>query len=386
MKRMTRIIALTTSAVLLSQPAFSQIAQQVQFAQTNPVAMTSQISRYDVFKPGPYTDKRRLDYQVWDDILQKIVVDFGVSSRIRASRPDSSTGTRVVVGHSSPYRLEGSRIAFGYLDDNYRVGLQEYREDLVSLANQMDITRLSKDEQLAFWFNLHNIALIEQISKAYPEDRPSTITIDGVPFDEAKFMNIRGVDLSLKNIREDIVFSNWKDPKVIYGFFRGDIGSPRMMRYSFTANSLDYTLNGNASEFVNSLRGFHETRKARRVSAIYDEAKRFYFPNWEADLENHLRTFAEGKTLEDFESGKPFEIDKYETMIADLSGGQVRGAALFTDGFGSLPPGTTRLLSEVAQKEEILQQRGVGSGFTRGYVVIEDIETDPDLPTGSTIK
>ncbi len=347
-------------------------------------------SSLDVFKPKPGADKRRLDYQVWDDVLQNIVIDFGLSSRIRATRPQQSTGTRVVSGHTSPYRLEGSRIAFGYLNDNYREVLTQYREDLVSIANQLDITRLSKDEQLAFWFNLHNVALIEKISQAYPEDEPSTLTfgVNGsqILLDDFKFIKIRGKSLSLRNIREDIVFSNWTDPRVIYGFFRGDIGGPRMLRLAFTANNLEYRLNGNANEFVNSLRGFHEARKARRVSKVYDETKRFYFPNWPADLTAHLKQYAEGETVEELATEKPFELDKYETKIADLSGGHRRASGLFIQGSGNLPPETARLLSEVGKKQEILRRRGGGNGLTSGYVIIEDIETDPDQSEQSKIK
>lgn len=347
-------------------------------------------SSFDIFKPKPRTDKRRLDYQVWDDVLQNIVIDFGLSSRIRASRPQQSSGTRVVTGHTSPYRLEGSRIAFGFLNDNYRQVLTQYRIDLVNIANQMDITRLSKDEQLAFWFNLHNVALIEKISQEYPEGEPSTLQLDmngsKVLLDDAKFIEIRGKTLSLRNIRENIVFTHWSDPRVIYGFFRGDIGSPRMQRLAFTANNLEYRLNGNANEFVNSLRGFHESRKARKVSKIYEESKRFYFPNWQTDLTAHLKNYAEGKTLEELNADKPIEVDRYETKIADLSGGHRRASGLFIEGSGNLPPETARLLSEVGKKQEILRRRGSYSGLTKGYVIIEDIETDPDQDDGASIK
>lgn len=370
----------------------SVCAQPVVLGATQPngfkISETS--TAFDVFKPKARTDKRRLDYQVWDEILQKIVVDFGPSSRIRATRPQQSTGTRVVSGHTSPYRLEGSRVAFGFLNDNYRGALTEYRQDLVSIANQIDITRFSRDEQLSFWLNLHNVALVEQIALHYPEDVPSTLQIgtdaSGALLDDAKFINIRGQLLSLRNIREDIVFSNWSDPIVIYGFFRGDIGSPRMPRVAYTANNLEYRLNANANEFVNSLRGFHESRKARKISAIYDEAKRFYFQNWPADIAAHIKKYAEGKALEDFNSEKPFELDRYETKIADLSGGQSRGSGLFIEGSGDLPPAIARLLSEVGEKEELLRARGVFTGGNRGYVIIEDIETDPNQDIGNKIK
>lgn len=342
------------------------------------------------FRPKPKTDKRRLDYQVWDDVLQNIVIDFGVSSRIRSTRPTQGTGSRIVSGHTSPYRLEGSRILFGFLNDTYRDVLTEYRKDLVSVANQLDITRLSKDEQLAFWFNLHNVALIEQISRYYPEDTPSTLLIDAngplEPIDDAKFLKIRGQRLSLRDIREGIVYANWSDPLVLYGFFRGDIGSPKMLRYAYTAQDLEFQLNGNATEFVNSLRGFHESRKARKLSKIYDEARPFFFPNWEADISAHIKRFAEGDALEDFNSEKPFEFDQYETKIADLSGGHRRASGLFVEGSGNLPPETVRLLSEVGQKQEILRKRGIYMGANRGFVIIEDIETDPNQVPGETIK
>ena len=342
------------------------------------------------FQPKARTDKRRLDYSVWDEMLHKIVVDFGPSSRIRSPRPRRNSGTRVNTGHSSPYRLEGSRVAFGFLNDNYKGALSDYRKDLVEIANTIDIQSLSRDEQLAFWFNLHNVLLIEKISGEYPEDVPSTLifeTPDGqAGLHDAKFINIRGVDLSLRNIREDIVFSNWSDPIVLYGFFQGDIGSPKMLRSAFTGANLEYRLNGNAHEFVNSLRGFHETSRSRKVSAIYEDASKFFFKNWDVDLSAHIKQFAEGDTLEDFNSGKPFEVDKYETTIADLSGGQRRASALFVEGSGNLSPDAARLLSEVGQKQEILRRRGVYSGKNNGYVIIEDSDTKKDVKDGETIN
>jgi len=382
------IISLLTLAVMPAQ-AQNQFGMVSVNASGGAAQTPTFMSSFDIFKPKPRTDMRRMDYQVWDDILGNIVVDFGMSSRIRSTRPQLSTGTRIVSGHTSPYRLEGSRVAFGYLNDNYRGALTEYREDLVNIANQLDISRLSRDEQLSFWFNLHNVAMIEQIAKHYPEDMPSTLLVRAedsqVLLDDLKFIEIRGKQLSLRNIREDIVFSNWTNPVVIYGFFRGDIGSPRMLRFAFTASNLEYRLNGNANEFVNSLRGFHESRKARRVSKVYDEAKPFYFKDWPTDIESHLRQYAEGEALVELGAEKPFEFDRYETKIADLSGGYRKASGPYIQGGGNLSPATARLLNEVGQKQEIIRRRGGFSGRTQGFVIIEDIETNPNRVDGATI-
>jgi hypothetical protein len=110
-----------------------------------------------------------------------------------------------------------------------------------------------------------------------------------------------------------------------------------------------------------------------------------HFKNWQTDIEAHLRQYAEGEALEELNVEKPFEFDRYETKIADLSGGQRRASGLFKEGSGNLPPETARLLSEVGQKQDIIRRRGGFAGNTQGYVIIEDIETNPDLPSSSTI-
>ena len=157
-------------------------------------AQTSQIaSAYNVFVPKTKTNPSVIDYQVWDEALRNIVLRLGQSTRIRSKRPSSETGTRIAKGHKSAYRLEGSRVTFSYLNDEYRTGLTEYRQDLERIANKVDITKLARNEQLAFWFNLHIVTLIEQIALNYPVRRPSKLRVGlgKQPLHEAKLLNIR---------------------------------------------------------------------------------------------------------------------------------------------------------------------------------------------------
>jgi len=331
-----------------------------------------------------------LDYSIWDAALENVVLDFGPSTRRRARRPDPVVGTKFVRGHKSAYRLEGSRVTFSYLNDAYREGLREYRKDLESIATQVDITRFPKNEQLAFWFNLHNVALVEQIADAYPIDRPSNIKvrIDGVktPLDEAKFMTVQGMKLSLRDIREKIVYENWSDPNVIYGFFRGNVGSPKLPRISYTSNEVEDMLAENATEFVNSLRGFHEASSARKISAIYEEAQPYFFPNWNSDLTSHLLEFAEREVIAEVNSGKPFKADRYDAIIADLSAGNRLGSSgNAIRGAGTLSFDTLRLLSEVEQKQRVLKKKGIiDPNLRRGFVTIEDMEPDETLITSQS--
>ncbi|WP_371396148.1 DUF547 domain-containing protein [Fretibacter rubidus] len=347
------------------------------------------------FAPQAFTSRTRLDYSVLDEALDNSVLRFGASTRRYLGKPQGATGTRFIRGHRSAYRLEGSRVSFSFLGDEYRQAIIDYRADLERIGNQINLVNMSRDEQLAFWLNLHNVKLIEQIALQYPVRRPSRMTVNGVPLHDAKLLNIKGTPLSLRDIRERIVFPNWTNPETIYGFFYGDIGSPGLQDYAYKASNVNAVLSLQASEFVNSLRGFNETSGAREVSRLYAEAQPFYFPNWERDLDAHLMKHAAEEVRVELASGKPFKIDRYDDVIADLMGGDRPRIA--TGDVRDLDSGTPldsmqlpnevqRLIRELSQKREVLRRRGL---LSSGTVVIEDIETpsvqafDPNVDPAS---
>lgn len=395
------LLLIPTAAYSASVPKNSSQATEFQSSDRYAVANnTTDVERnvklavsneFRVFAPGPQTKSTRIDYTIWDEALSQVVLDLGPSLRTRASRPHPNPGTRMITGHKSAYRLEGSRFTFSYITDEYKAGLTEYRRDLESVGTQLDLTSLSKDEQLSYWLNLHNVAVLEQIALAYPTQRPERVKIkvDGkpTPLDEAKFITVKGVKMSPKDIRTQIVYPNWSNPDVMYGFYRGDIGSPILPRYAYDAQNVKYTLEDNGYEFVNSLRGFHESYDKRKVSAIYDEAKPFYFPQWGKDLETHLLKHAKDNVQEEVRSGKPFTIDRYDTMVADLSGGRRLGSSGSpVGGQLNMSPETARMLGEVRRKQENLRGRGEIGQQPKGWVIIEDLYDEPAAADAPTIS
>jgi len=79
---------------------------------------------------------------------------------------------------------------FSFLDSDVIASFTEYRQDLERTADIVDIQALSRNEQLAYWINLHNVALIEQIANAWPVRQPREIMVSGVPLDEARFITV----------------------------------------------------------------------------------------------------------------------------------------------------------------------------------------------------
>lgn len=284
-----------------------------------------------VFTPSDEPIRHRIDYEIWDYALKNTVLSMGPSEWRGTARPEAITGSRVARGPQSRFRLEGSMVQFAFFDEDVVASFTEYREDLERVAAELDIASLPRDEQLAFWLNLHNVALMEQISLAWPVREPREIELGGVPLNDAKFIDLRGIPVSLRDIRERIVFRHWRDPKVIYGFWRGEIGGPKLQHYAFTGANVSSLLDISAMDFVNSLRAVEKRGSELHVATLYEEAARFYFPDFESDLRAHLAQYGDAEVARMLERTQGTEPSIREHDIADLHGGVRPASYLFLE-------------------------------------------------------
>jgi Protein of unknown function, DUF547 len=341
------------------------------YAQSPPTGVTQ--SQFAKFIPNPRNAKR-VDYTVWNEILGKMVFLTGLSTRQIAQNVDPLVGTKFIAEHDSPYRLEGNKIPFSLLKKEHLQVLQEYKKDLEAIGTTTDISALPKAEQLAYWFNLHNVTVITLIAENYPVHQPSKLQIgpDKQAFHDAKVIEVAGTKLSLRDIRENIVYANWRDPMVIYGFFHGDIGSPSVQQEAFTAENTQRLLAGGAEEFVNSLRSF--TRGG--VSKLYKDVAPYYFQNFEQDLRDHFNVVMWENVLADVAKVKTLKINPYEYDIADMEGG--RGSFVVgnvtMDGRpvrNSQSLAIATYTNQIVQKTKTLLKQGK---ITRGEVIVGDEE------------
>lgn len=311
------------AALPVNEAAFSAVAQ------TGSPSAASADPRLAMFTPTSDPVRTKIDFEIWDYALKRIVLNMGPSSGEGAPRPDAQLGTRVKYGPQSRYRLEGSLALFRFFDDEVKASFTEYRQDLEQVAATVDIASLPRNEQLAFWINLHNVALMEQISKEWPVRQPRDIQLGGVPLDDARFITLRGIPVSLRDIREQIVYRHWKDPKVIYGFWRGEIGGPQLQSYAFTGDNVGSLLDVAAADFINSLRGTQKLGDTLEVSTLYAEAAPFYFPAFETDVRAHLTKYAEPRVAELLAETSGTRASIFEHDIADLHGGSRPPVTLF---------------------------------------------------------
>jgi Protein of unknown function, DUF547 len=336
---------------------------------------------------APTTDpiRHRIDYEIFDFALENIVVLMGPSNRHAPYLPIQPTGTRLKQGPQSRYRLEGSMVGFSFFDRKVIESFTLYREELQAIGDTIPIHTLPRNEQLAYWYNLHNVALLEQLSQQWPLREPREIMLDGVPLDEARFITVQGISLSLRDIREKIVFAHWRDPKVIYGFWRGEIGGPALQTMAFTGQNVGSLLDLAANEFVNALRGTEKRGDTLHVAELYAEVAPFYFPDFARDLRTHLANYADEEVSAILAKTSATEATIREYDIADLAGGS-RGANYLagstTAGRPGIPPGVLDLLRQRQRKLEVLARREVVT--TRVFFSNIDLPGDP--PNKSAVE
>ena len=318
---MKRIFAASAAALLIT--AAPGAIAQVQVASPIPPQLTA----------ADPESRLSIDYQVWSDLLRDIVLNVGPSDREPQRRREQLTGTRINTANQTRYRYEGNRVVYHLMSEEYQQAITQYREELEAIPSQIDFSSLSRNEQLAYWFNLHNVAVIEQIMLQYPETRINRMNAAGTRDDlfDAQILNVAGAPLSLNDIRQRIVYENWDDPRVIYGFFNGSIGGPNIRREAYNGDDVWNQLNSNAREFINSLRGVEIARSRQRVSHLYEEAGRF-FPDFERDLRRHLAVYADDVTASELSENAPIHADIEEWSIADM----INGSRRCTGGAGDL--------------------------------------------------
>lgn len=268
--------------------------------------------------PEPFWDfdpnsEFTINYDDVDAILGALVVDVGRSSRRKTDSASTRTGTRLKAKVKRTTSKEGNRIHFEAIaaTEEYRLLLGNIRRDLESIPDQIPLQYFSREEQLAYWLNLYNIALIDRLVQIYPEKNLKQELLGRNSILDDRFLVVAGVPLSLNDIQHTILRWNYdSNPLVIYGLYQGVVGGPNIRKVAYTGENVDRLLNDNAEEFINSNRGtYFKGDENFHVSTYYTRNLGF-FDNLDSHLKTHLLRFIEN----DFEQ----ELLNSERLIADI--------------------------------------------------------------------
>ena len=111
-----------------------------------------------------------IDYDDLTALLRTVVVDVGRSTRKVAKPAADVTGTKLKVKVKKTAN-EGNRFYFETFEDED--GAQQYllniQKSLEALPTEAPLEYFSRDEQLAYWLNLYNVTVLNEIIAVYPK-------------------------------------------------------------------------------------------------------------------------------------------------------------------------------------------------------------------------
>jgi len=339
----------------------------------------------------PYS-RLEIGYEDLDSLLRTVVLDTGPSTREIAKPTSTSTGTRMRVKVNRATMNEGNRFyfeIFGDNEDNQQI-IRNIRHRLENIPTAMPLERFSRKEQLAYWINLYNITILDEIVKVYPKRDLKGLLVGKKSILLNKTLNVAGVPLSLNDIQYSILRHNYdNNPLIIYGLYQGIIGGPNIRKSAYSGRNIYGELADNAVEFINSNRGT-QTKNERifRVSSLYDRNKVF-FDESGADLTEHLLRYLEGEEHGKLQAATKIKKDISDWTVTDLYGSYREAVGSLANNNAALldalpgshsdyltskalksrySPAVTQQLGEISDKRESSEQEVIG------VVTVEELE------------
>ncbi len=279
------------------------------------------------------SSKYAISYDDLTALLKIVVVDVGRSTRRVAQEAPDLTGSRMK-SKVKKTANEGNRFYYETFrkDEESQQFLRNIQKDLEALPTEAPLKYFSRDEQLAYWLNLYNVTVLNEIIAVYPKQKLKKLSSGKKSIFAKKLLTVAGVPLSLNDIQFTILKENYdSNPLIMYGLYQGIIGGPNIRKSAYTGANVYRALENNAYEFVNSNRGTYiRNEKTFRVSSLYDR-NRAYFPQFDSDLPKHLLQYLEGQEKAAIQAASKIKPDIDDWDVTDLGGNHQRiGGSLAT--------------------------------------------------------
>ncbi|MBA3582642.1 MAG: DUF547 domain-containing protein [Gammaproteobacteria bacterium] len=183
----------------------------------------------------------RVDHALWQQFLDEYVV----------THPDGI-----------------NRVRYAKVTAADKKHLQQYLQQL----QNMRVSKLTRDEQLAYWINLYNALTVNVILQHYPTDSIRNINISGWfstgPW-KKELIKVENKNLSLNDIEHRILRIQWQDNRIHYALNCASLGCPNLNPQAFTSTNLQDLLNNSAKNYINHSRGVTIKNNRLIISTIY---------------------------------------------------------------------------------------------------------------------
>ncbi len=208
-----------------------------------------------------------------------------------------------------------NRADYGRVGPEDRAALARY----VASLETVQVTRLNRAEQFAYWINLYNAATVRLILDNYPVRSIRDISggfLSIGPWSR-KLLTIEGQPVSLDDIENRILRPIWRDPRVHYALNCASLGCPNLQPEAFTPALTEELLERGAREYVNHRRGVLISYDRLIVSSVYHWYKED-FGGTDAGVIAHLKRYAAPSLAAELGRIAAIYDDHYDWRLNDV--------------------------------------------------------------------
>ncbi len=180
-----------------------------------------------------------------------------------------------IVVNDKPNHQAWNELAKKYVSASGKVNYKGFKSELDKLKKYIDYlgenpvkSSWSKNEELAYWFNLYNASTVYLITSNYPTSSITKLE-KGKPWDK-KFIKSGDKIYSLNDIENVIVRPKFKEPLVHVAFNCAAVSCPNLLNEAFVAEKLTAQLTKQVKKWVNDVSKNELTPDKIMVSQIFD--------------------------------------------------------------------------------------------------------------------
>jgi hypothetical protein len=346
------------------------------FLSANLIAQQSDSEQFAKFSEYTENATLEMDFSIVDQLLHAGVMNMGPSTRAYAKNVAPSTGTRLTQSIDGATENESNRFFYENLKKDQEKILK-LRKELENIPSLTPLNQYTKEAQLAYWLNLYNVTLINELAIVYPLTSLKPVLTGDDSILDKKILMVDKVELSLNDIHYRVLPALYPDSTIyIYGLHQGIKGSPNIRTKAYNAHEVIQNLKENAQEFVNSNRGtqFNGGKNVVRVSSFYKRNSQL-FPDFNESLKSHLMQFADKYIYELIKKATSFIENINNLLIYDFYGSiRRRDIGLYADsgGPGRFTSGSKLSPAQKMQLTYLMRVRAIN--FGGGSVTVTDLD------------
>lgn len=210
------------------------------------------------------------------------------------------------------------------LKANDKAALDRLRQQMA----QVDVSKLPRNDQLAYWINLYNINVVGVVVDNYPVESIRDISTDPVVrlnvFKKDLVKTKQGA-VSLNDVENDKIRAGFKDPRIHFAINCAAESCPPIRSEPYAGARLDQQLDDQARKFLNGPHGARLEKDGSELDLHVTKIMDWFaddFEQWGGGRVAFLRKYlpADKQKQLDAARGKvDLEFDEYSWKLNDAS-------------------------------------------------------------------